>query len=306
MSVTYPTTIDVLSNPASTDALNSPSHSDQHSDANDAIEALEAKVGADSSAVATSLDYKVTNTSSSNPGHKHTLADGATDVTSSAAELNKLDGTDATVTDFDKLHDITSSADELNILDGATVTYTELNQLDDVEVGGTTTGDIVTIDDTQTLTNKTLTNPVVDFTDKAVTQNVSFMSRLGSSFTIEKATFTLIPFAEEIWDVGSDYTNTAGNYKFTAPVTGYYLVQAQLAYMACSSLMYTRIYKNGALTYFTVGTGGGGGAECLGLSLIMYLTANDYIQVYGRQNSAGDITIEHGGHTFFGATLIHT
>jgi hypothetical protein len=39
--------------------LNSPSHSAQHANSNDAIEALQAKVGADSSAVTSSLDYKV-------------------------------------------------------------------------------------------------------------------------------------------------------------------------------------------------------------------------------------------------------
>jgi hypothetical protein len=39
--------------------LNSPSHSAQHANSNDAIEALQAKVGVDSSAVTSSLDYKV-------------------------------------------------------------------------------------------------------------------------------------------------------------------------------------------------------------------------------------------------------
>ena len=39
--------------------MNSPSHSSQHSDVNDAVEALQAKVGVDGSAVTTSLDYKV-------------------------------------------------------------------------------------------------------------------------------------------------------------------------------------------------------------------------------------------------------
>jgi len=63
----------------------------------DAIYGLEVKVGADSSGTATSLDYLVKNASSSNPGHKHTLAQGATDVTASAAELNYLDGSSAGV-----------------------------------------------------------------------------------------------------------------------------------------------------------------------------------------------------------------
>jgi hypothetical protein len=55
----FPTSLDVLTNPLSTDALTSPSHADQHADANDAIEALQAKVGVNGSAVTTSLDYKI-------------------------------------------------------------------------------------------------------------------------------------------------------------------------------------------------------------------------------------------------------
>jgi len=93
----------------------------------DSIEALEAKVGADSSAVATSLDYLVTNASSSNPGHKHTLAQGATDVTSSAAELNILDGVTATAAELNHLAGVTSTAAELNITDGGNTTERAIN-----------------------------------------------------------------------------------------------------------------------------------------------------------------------------------
>lgn len=58
MATNFPTSLDALTNPTSSDALSSPSHSAQHANANDAIEALQAKVGIDSSAVTTSLDYK--------------------------------------------------------------------------------------------------------------------------------------------------------------------------------------------------------------------------------------------------------
>ena len=61
MATSFPTGLDALTNPTSANGLNSPDHAGQHSDANDAIEALEAKVGVNSSAVVTSLDYKVTN-----------------------------------------------------------------------------------------------------------------------------------------------------------------------------------------------------------------------------------------------------
>ena len=59
MATNFPTTLDSLSNPAASDKLNSPSHSTQHINSNDAIEALQAKVGATDSAVSTSLDYKI-------------------------------------------------------------------------------------------------------------------------------------------------------------------------------------------------------------------------------------------------------
>jgi len=59
MATNFPTTLDSLTNPSAGNTLNSPSHSTQHANSNDAIEALQAKVGVDSSAVTTSLDYKV-------------------------------------------------------------------------------------------------------------------------------------------------------------------------------------------------------------------------------------------------------
>jgi len=61
MSTNFPTSLDSLTNPSGTDSMSSPSHAGQHTDANDAIEALQAKVGADSSAVTTSHDYKIGN-----------------------------------------------------------------------------------------------------------------------------------------------------------------------------------------------------------------------------------------------------
>jgi microcystin-dependent protein len=61
MSTSFPSGLDALTNPTSSDGLNSPDHAGQHADANDAIEALEAKVGVNSSAVTTSHDYLIKN-----------------------------------------------------------------------------------------------------------------------------------------------------------------------------------------------------------------------------------------------------
>jgi hypothetical protein len=59
MATNFPTSLDSLTNPQGTDSVLAVSHAAQHANANDAIEALEAKVGANNSAVTTSLDYRV-------------------------------------------------------------------------------------------------------------------------------------------------------------------------------------------------------------------------------------------------------
>ena len=78
---------------ASGDKLNSPNHITHHALEDDTSEAIQAKIGIDNSAVTTSLDYLLKNSASSNPGHKHTLAQGATDITASVANLNSINQT---------------------------------------------------------------------------------------------------------------------------------------------------------------------------------------------------------------------
>lgn len=61
MTTAFPTALDNFTNPASTDLLSQAgvSHADQHADANDAIEALEARVGITNSADVTSHDNRI-------------------------------------------------------------------------------------------------------------------------------------------------------------------------------------------------------------------------------------------------------
>jgi hypothetical protein len=61
-----------------------------------------------------------------------TLTLGGTAVTSTAAELNILDGVTATAAELNILDGVTATAAELNILDGVTATAAELNILDGV------------------------------------------------------------------------------------------------------------------------------------------------------------------------------
>jgi hypothetical protein len=59
MATNFPTSLDTLINPTATDKVSTTDHASQHSNTNDALEALEAKVGINSSAVTTTHDYKL-------------------------------------------------------------------------------------------------------------------------------------------------------------------------------------------------------------------------------------------------------
>jgi hypothetical protein len=65
MTTNFPgTSLDTLTNPTATDSVATVDHAAQHANANDAIEALEAKVGVNGSAVTTSHDYKLSTVTS--------------------------------------------------------------------------------------------------------------------------------------------------------------------------------------------------------------------------------------------------
>lgn len=70
MSTNFPSSLDSYTTHAEGDVIDNTHVNNPQ----DAIVALETKVGVDSSAVTTTLDYKLKSTSSSDPGHKHTLA----------------------------------------------------------------------------------------------------------------------------------------------------------------------------------------------------------------------------------------
>lgn len=125
----YPTTLDSLNDPESTDKLNSPSHSALHQAENTAIEALQTKVGADSSAVTTSHDYKLSGVATS---------DKATSLTGTETLTNKR----LTSPKINSAVEMIADSSELNKLDGLA-------------------GAVVGTTDTQTLTNKTLTSPTL-------------------------------------------------------------------------------------------------------------------------------------------------
>lgn len=90
----FPTSLDSLVNPLGTDSMSSVSHASQHTNANDAIEALQAKVGIDGSAVTTSHDYKLSGVTGSDKAVSKTGTETLTNKTLTAPQINF--GSDAT------------------------------------------------------------------------------------------------------------------------------------------------------------------------------------------------------------------
>jgi hypothetical protein len=92
MSINFPTNLDTLSNPTGGDLLENVTtaldHDQQHSNANDAIEALEAKVGKDSSAVTTSHDYKLSGVTGTDKAVSKTGSETLTNKTLTSPAIN--------------------------------------------------------------------------------------------------------------------------------------------------------------------------------------------------------------------------
>lgn len=98
MAINFPTTLDTFSNPIGTDLLENATtaldHDVQHSNANDAIEALEAKVGVNGSAVTTTHDYKLSGVATGDKAVSKTGTETLTNKTLTAPQINM--GSDAT------------------------------------------------------------------------------------------------------------------------------------------------------------------------------------------------------------------
>lgn len=157
MATTFPTTLQDLdaTRGTATQSLNNPSHVTHHTNEDDTIEALQTKVGVDSSAVTTSLDYKLTNASSTDPGHTHSVyADLTTAQTLTNKKLSDSTTSIVDVSDATKIlkFDVAGTTGVTGTIATAFTTAKTVTLPDatDTLVGKATT---------DTLTNKTLTSP---------------------------------------------------------------------------------------------------------------------------------------------------
>ena len=121
----------------------------------------------------------------------------------------------------------------------------------------------------------------------------SFFARAGG-VTTQAASSTLFNFTREDIDVGGNYNNNSGQSRFTAPISGKYLIGYFLQKRNTGNLQ-TYIYKNGSEFYrtsYSANTNDGPGDEWVG---IIDLVQNDYVQLYYTLDGTGDVYGEASG-----------
>ena len=145
-------------------------------------------------------------------------------ITASTAELNKLYGVIATTNEINKLAGLTTTTNQLNILNGVTATYTELNVLDGITSSTTELNynDITTIGVAQA--EKAL---VVDINkDISSIRNLSATNLTGTLATVSQPNITTLAGITSIGASGSTtltgtlQTAAQGNVTSVGTLTG--------------------------------------------------------------------------------------
>ena len=104
-------------------------------------------------------------------------------------------------------------------------------------------------------------------------------------------TATKITFTSETYDVGDNFSSS----RYTAPVSGYYLVSTSLNILASANNVTISVYKNGAV-YGGMSFAAQGANIRFNYSItgVVYLSASDYIEIFGVVNT-GTLAVDNAG-----------
>lgn len=242
----YPAVIDTIVKPhgsksGGTDNLDTPTviHGTLHQAEIDAITALETKLGIDSSAVATTIDYLLKSTSSTDPGHKHT---GAALAANTVADTNIRQG--AALSVIGRSANSTGNVADIPVAAG---------QVLGVAAGGTTLGGI----------NAVETGAVILWTGKQSTIPSTWLLCNGQA--VSRTTFANL-FAV----IGTGYGAGNGTTTFNVPdMRGLYPIGGGVDLVAGNtSIPSTNIEGSNKNT-------GGTSTPCIGLCITNILVDNN-------------------------------
>lgn len=122
---------------------------------------------------------------------------------------------------------------------------------------------------------------------------------------------TKVFFQSEAYDTNNNFDSTT-NYRYTAPVTGYYQINAQVGdVLAASTTFQMIVYKNGSKLLGSQISNSPAGTRitCQSINTLVALTATDYLEVYIAGNTGdtlcgGTFGAGNESFTFFSGYLV--
>lgn len=218
-------------------------------------------------------------------------------------------------TTFETNHDSTDgshgalTADSITLASGATPT--------EFSIDGTMAGNSDTAVPTEKATKTYVDGKIIDeddFASDSATQAPSQQSVKAyvdttakarayrtTTQSINNAAATKVQLDGESYDVGSNFDN-ATNYRFVAPVTGYYMVVGSVAFddLADGKQSIAYIYVNGSpVTQARTMTAGATEDTETTVSDIIYLTASQYVELYCLHNHGSARNLKGGSALTF-------
>jgi hypothetical protein len=268
----YPTSLDSLVNPTTNDFLNSPNHVQQHSDVNDAVEALEAKLGIGSSVAASGKLLR------------------GTGAGASAWDKDAPTGTIVGTTDSQTLTNKTLTSPTINtaIINNPSLNTNTISEF--TGAAGVTIDGVLLKDGTMDgsyLKAASVTAAKIVGIDKSVTTTDSnpykFLVYKSAGQTIGAVAAQRVQFDAEITDTNSNFDITTNKGRYTAPVTGFYSFSSNVFFnqsVAANTNYNIQLYKNGA-SWIQGSSAVGFAYASVVLNVVSVpVNANDYLEIF--------------------------
>jgi len=296
MSTVFPGAIDAFSNPAGTDTLGALSHAAQHANINDAVEAVETKLGTGASVAASGK--LLVGTGAGESAWTKDAPTGTIVGTSDAQTLTNKTLTSA-VLNTPTINNPNLNTDSISEFTAANgVTVDGLN----IKDGKLNTASSVVTSNITPLAVTAAKIAAVDYSVSQITLPSKFFAYHNTTQTL--STNSKVSFNTEVYDSNNEFASS----RFTAKVAGFYNFTATVYMQSTPSFSSVELWKNGS-SYVRGNSGneaGQDGAWSVSPPLVQ-LAIGDYIEIYIMQNSGGTKVIygQNTGtfYTYFGGYL---